>query len=49
MSSRTLPRYMHQKHGAYYLVKDNKWIKLSRDYQKAFTEYARLTDRKSVV
>ena len=34
---------MHQKHGAYYLVKDNKWIKLSRDYQKAFTEYARLT------
>lgn len=34
---------MHMKHGAYYLVRDNKWIRLSRDYQKAFAEYARLT------
>ena len=40
---RTLPKYMHMKHGAYYLVRDNKWTRLSRDYQKAFEEYARLT------
>lgn len=41
--ARTLPRWMHQKHGAYYLVRNNKWTRLSRNLHDALVEYARLT------
>jgi integrase len=34
---------MHKKHGAYYLVRDNKWTHLGRSLGDALTEYARLT------
>lgn len=41
--ARELPRWMHFKHGRYYLVKNNKWRPLSRDRHDALVEYARLT------
>lgn len=41
--ARTLPRWMHAKHGAYYLVRSNKWTFLSRNLHDALVEYARLT------
>jgi integrase len=40
--SRPLPKWMHLSHGAYYLVRGNKWTKLSRSYHDALVEYARL-------
>jgi len=40
--ARTLPRWMHRKHGRYYLVRANKWHPLSRDLRQALIEYADL-------
>jgi integrase len=34
---------MHQKHGAYYLVRNNTWLHLGRNLHDALIEYARLT------
>lgn len=34
---------MHQKHGAYYLVRENRWKHLGRNLHDALVEYARLT------
>lgn len=34
---------MHQKHGAYYLVRSNKWHRLASNLHDALVEYARLT------
>lgn len=34
---------MHQKHGAYYLVRANKWHRLASNLHDALVEYARLT------
>lgn len=39
---RTLPRWLHIKHGRYYFVRNNKWQPLSRDLHDALVEYARL-------
>jgi len=36
-----LPKCVHPKHGAYYLVKGGKWTHLGRDLAKALAEYAR--------
>lgn len=41
--ARALPRWMHEKHGAYYLVRQNKWHRLSGNLHDALVEYARLT------
>lgn len=41
--NRTLPRWMHEKHGAYYLVRNNKWHRLAGNLHDALVEYARLT------
>lgn len=41
--ARSLPRWMHEKHGAFYLVRSNKWHRLSRNLHDALVEYARLT------
>lgn len=41
--ARALPRWMHQKHGAYYLVRANKWHRLASNLHDALVEYARLT------
>lgn len=43
MAKRTLPRWMHEKHGAYYLVRSNKWHRLGKVLHDALVEYARLT------
>lgn len=40
---RALPRSMYFKHGAYYLVRQNKWTRLSKNLHDALVEYARLT------
>lgn len=40
--ARTLPRWMHLKHGRYYFVRDNKWHPLSRDLHDSLVEYARI-------
>lgn len=34
---------MHLKHGRYYLVRNNRWVSLSRNLHDALVEYARLT------
>lgn len=34
---------MHEKHGAYYLVRKNKWHRLAGNLHDALVEYARLT------
>jgi integrase len=34
---------MHYKHGAYYLVRHNKWLRLAKNQHDALVEYARLT------
>lgn len=34
---------MHAKHGAYYLVRNNKWTRLAGNLHDALVEYARLT------
>lgn len=39
---RTLPRWMHLKHGRYYLVRQNKWHPLARNLHDALVEYANL-------
>lgn len=41
--ARVLPRWMHEKHGAFYLVRNNKWTRLSGNLHDALVEYARLT------
>lgn len=41
--ARTLPRWMHEKHGAYYLVRKNRWTRLAGNLHDALLEYARLT------
>lgn len=41
--ARHLPRWMHEKHGAYYLVRNNKWTRLAGNLHDALVEYARLT------
>lgn len=41
--ARALPRWMHEKHGAYYLVRNNKWTRLAVNLHDALVEYARLT------
>jgi integrase len=41
--ARTLPRWLHEKHGAYYLVRHNKWRRLAGNLRDALIEYARLT------
>ena len=40
---RMLPRWMHEKHGAFYLVRQNKWHRLAGNLHDALVEYARLT------
>lgn len=47
MPSHQLPKRMYLKHGRYYLVRDNKWHSLSRDYHEALAEYARLMSQPS--
>lgn len=41
--ARTLPKWMHEKHGAFYLVRRNTWVPLGRNLHNALVEYARLT------
>lgn len=41
--ARSLPRWMHEKHGAFYLVRKNKWHRLAGNLHDALVEYARLT------
>lgn len=41
--ARKLPRWMHEKHGAFYLVRSNKWHRLAGNLHDALVEYARLT------
>lgn len=36
------PPCFYQKHGAFYLVKANKWMRLGSDYGLALAEYARI-------
>ena len=38
--ARTLPKRLHEKHGAFYYVYRNKWEFLSRDYHDALRIYA---------
>ena len=38
---RHLPQCMYHKHGAYYLVRKSKWLRLGEDYQESLLEYAR--------
>ncbi|WP_275628965.1 tyrosine-type recombinase/integrase [Pseudomonas sp. 273] len=38
---RHLPQCMYHKHGAYYLVRKGKWLRLGEDYQESLLEYAR--------
>lgn len=35
-----LPDRLHEKHGRYYYVKNNKWTALSKDYYRAITQLA---------
>lgn len=48
---RHLPACMYQKHGAYYLVRQNRWIRLGTTLQEALQRYSRLVsaDRGDVV
>jgi hypothetical protein len=39
----TLPKCMHLKHGAYYLVRRNKWTPLGKDRDAALRLYESLT------
>lgn len=36
-----LPRYVHEKHGAFFYVRDNKWNRLGDNYADAMVEYAK--------
>jgi hypothetical protein len=38
-----LPRCMHEKHGSFYLVKGNRWIRLGRNRAMALERYTELT------
>lgn len=38
---RHLPACVHFRHGAYYLVKQGKWVHLGRDLSEALAEYAK--------
>lgn len=38
-----LPKCMYKKHGAFYLVRQNQWVRLSANFHDALVEYARLT------
>ncbi|WP_236213961.1 tyrosine-type recombinase/integrase [Metapseudomonas otitidis] len=42
---RHLPACMYHKHGAYYLVRKGKWMRLGDDYQGALLAYARATSQ----
>lgn len=44
-TDRHLPACMYQKHGAYWLVRENRWHRLGTDLQSALVEYARLRER----
>lgn len=44
-----LPRWMQRKHGAYYIVRGNKWIRLGKDYGPALIEYAKLVGDRPLV
>lgn len=39
----TLPKCMHLKHGAYYLVRNNRWTPLGKDRDAALRLYESLT------
>lgn len=41
---RHLPACVYHRHGAYYLVKGGKWVKLGADLKTALAEYARLRE-----
>nr|WP_314877270.1 tyrosine-type recombinase/integrase [uncultured Pseudomonas sp.] len=43
---RHLPPCMYIKHGAYYLVRKGKWVRLDKDYQGALLAYAKITGGK---
>lgn len=45
-TDRHLPACMYYRYGAYYLVKQGKWIRLGSDYAMALQEYALLTSPK---
>lgn len=45
---RHLPACMYQKHGAYYLVRKGKWVRLGTDFQASLAEYAMLLDKRSM-
>ena len=45
---RHLPPCVYQKHGAYYLVRKNKWIRLGVELGEALAEYARLQSTKTI-
>lgn len=44
-----LPRWMQRKHGAYYIVRGNKWIRLAAEYGPALIEYAKLVGERPQV
>jgi integrase len=44
---RHLPACMYLKHGAYYLVRHGKWLRLSSDLPGALREYARILGQQS--
>lgn len=46
MPKRSLPKWMHEKHGRFYYVRENRWHPLSRDYAQALTQYAELISRR---
>lgn len=41
-TDRHLPACMYRKHGAYYLVRQNKWVRLGTDLPSAMQRYSRL-------
>ncbi|MBJ2217451.1 tyrosine-type recombinase/integrase [Pseudomonas sp. MF7453] len=45
---RHLPACMYQKHGAYYLVRKGKWVRLGTEFQASLAEYAMLLDKRSM-
>ncbi|NWB47080.1 tyrosine-type recombinase/integrase [Pseudomonas gingeri] len=44
---RHLPACMYLKHGAYYLVRKGKWLRLGTDFQASLLEYAKQIDKKN--
>ncbi|MCK2086959.1 tyrosine-type recombinase/integrase [Thauera aromatica] len=45
-TDRHLPSCVYQKHGAFWLVKHGKWIRLGADFSEAMEEYARRMKQK---